>query len=100
MEERETGARPEKEPKCKIFSEPDTPPCVGVYDNRQKGGPPVRQEESSGGGTEEMQSRGRSAPALRPLSAGRWIVMFFLTQNGNAGEKVEGLMTLLDLLGN
>ena len=26
-----------------------------------------------------MQSRGRSAPALRPLSAGRWIVMFFLT---------------------
>lgn len=79
MEERETGARPEKEPKCKIFSEPDTPPCVGVYDNRQKGGPPVRQEESSGGGTEEMQSRGRSAPALRPLSAGRWIVMFFLT---------------------
>lgn len=78
MEERETGARPEKEPKCKIFSEPDTP-CVGVYDNRQKGGPPVRQEESSGGGTEEMQSRGRSAPAFRPLSAGRWIVMFFLT---------------------
>ena len=26
MEERDTGARPEKEPKGKIFSEPDTPP--------------------------------------------------------------------------
>ncbi len=48
MEERETGARPEKEPKCKIFSGPDT-------------------------------HMGRNAPALRPLSAGRWIVMFFLT---------------------
>ncbi len=48
MEERETGARPEKEPKGKIFSGPDT-------------------------------HMGRNAPALRPLSAGRWIVMFFLT---------------------
>ena len=51
----------------------------GVRDDRKKGGPPVRQEESSSGGTEEMQSRGRNAPAFRPLSAGRWIVMFFLT---------------------
>ena len=78
MEERDTGARPEKEPEGKIFSEPDTH-AGGVRDDRKKGGPPVRQEESSGGGTEEMQSRGRSAPAFRPLSAGRWIVMFFLT---------------------
>lgn len=38
--------------------------------------------------------------AFKQTNENKRIVMFFLTQNGNAGEKVEGLMTLLDLLGN
>lgn len=78
MEERaDTGMRPEKEPEGKIFSAPDTREWR-IPDDRKKGGLPGGREKSPGG-AERIQTTGREAAGRRPLSAGGWIVMFFLT---------------------